>query len=423
MFYDSKVAAQIFCTAFRLRTFKLWALFWSLMMLGFFAGFNVMVRVLQALDYVFFPGLRKAKVEAPVFVLANPRSGTTFLHRMMALDEEQFTYMRLWQTIFPSVIAYRTIWFFGRVDRLVGRPVGRIIGLLERLLFKGWDGVHHVGFNQAEEEEMIFLTSLVDPPVHFVVPHPREYKHHMVLDNLPQERRTPIVRKYERALRAHVYATGNNRVLLSKNVFNGSRIESILEVFPDARFVHLVRHPYSSLASTISMFTGPWAFFMPWIPKDSPDYRFWADLGMDAYARMHRKEPELIERGVPFVTFKYDDLIADPKAIVSRIYDTLGIEMTPAYERKIDEECAKARRYKSTHSYDLDEYGLAPEDIYTRIPEIFDTYGFDREPATEPSDGGIDAAVSQADIEGSEASQVSSVPGGTGRMGALPNAG
>jgi hypothetical protein len=399
MFYDNKVALQIVKTAFRPSTFSFWALFWSLSTLVSFAVFNAALRVLQALDYVFFPGLRKTKVEAPVFVLANPRSGTTFLHRLMAMDVERFTYMRLWQTIFPSVIAYRTIVFIGRADRLLGRPMGRLLGLVERLMFKGWDGVHRVGFNHAEEEEMIFLTTLVDPPIHLVIPHPKEYKKHIVLDNLSPARRAPIMRKYERALRAHIYATGNNRVLLSKNVFHSGRLDSILETFPDARFVHLVRHPYSSLASTISMLTGPWSFFMPSIPKDSPEYRYWAELGMDAYARVHRQEPALKERGVNFVTFTYDELIGDPKATVESIYDSLGIEMTPAFSRQLVEETTKARRYRSTHEYNLSEYGLAPEDIYARIPEIFEAYGFEKHPSAEPANGGIDAAVSQVDAK------------------------
>ena len=425
MFYDSTVARQILKTAFRQSTFSFRSLFWSLATLVVFAIFNVFLRVLQALDYVFFPGLRKAKVEKPVFVLANPRSGTTFLHRLMTMDEERFTHMRLWQTIFPSVIAYKTIGFLGKVDRLIGRPMGRVIGVIERLMFKGWDGVHHVGFNQAEEEETVFITTLIDPPIHFAIPHPQEYKKHIVLDDLPPERRAPIVRKYERALRAHVYATGNNRVLLSKNVFNGGRLDSILEVFPDARFVHLVRHPYSSLASTVSMFTGPWSFFMPTIPKDSPDYRYWAEIGMDSYARVHRKEPELKERGVKFVTYKYDDLIADPKATVEDIYENMGIEMSPAFSRKLDEETAKAKRYKSTHAYNLGEYGLAPEDIYNRIPEIFDAYGFEKKPGDEPADGGIDAAVSQADADeaATRVADPRAVPAVSGSLRAAPTIG
>ena len=424
MFYDSKVARQILKTAFRPSTFSFRSLFWSLATLVFFAIFNVALRLLQALDYVFYPGLRTAKVEKPVFVLANPRSGTTFLHRLMAMDEDKFTHMRLWQTIVPSVIAYRTIAFLGRIDRLVGRPMGRVVGLIERLMFKGWDGVHHVGFNQAEEEETVFITTLIDPPIHLAVPHPQEYKNDIVLDDLSPERRAPIMRKYERALRAHVYATGNNRVLLSKNVFNGGRLDSILEVFPDARFVHLVRHPYSSLASTISMLTGPWSFFMPPIPKDSPDYRYWAELGMDTYSRVHRKEPELKERGVKFVTFKYDELIADPKGTVESIYDSMEIEMTPVFSRRLDEETAKAKHYQSTHEYNLGEYGMVPEDIYNRIPEIFEAYGFEKHPGHEPADGGIDAVVSQANAKAAtRAPEPRGIPIVSGNMRTVPTTG
>ncbi len=401
--YDIKFAGQILRTAFRPSTFSFRSLFWSLAVLTVFPIFNAFVWFLQMLDYIFYPKIRQTEVEKPVFVLANPRSGTTFLHRLMAMDEERFTYMRLWQTIVPSVVAYRMVELIRRVDRRVGRPLARLFGLIERAMFKGWDGVHHVGFNQAEEEETVFITSLIDPPVHFAIPHPQEYRHHIMLDDLSPERRAPIMAKYKRALRAHVFATGNNRVLLSKNVFMGQRIESILDVFPDARFVHLVRHPYSSLASTISMFTGPWSFFQPDVPKDSPDYRYWAEIGMDTYSRVHRLEPELKDRGVKFVTFTYDQLTGDPKGTVEAIYDSMDVEMSEKFARRLTDETAKARRYQSTHEYNLAEYGLQPADIYNRIPEIFEAYGFEKNPGTETSYGGIDAAVGVAERRAADA--------------------
>ncbi|MFT6396041.1 MAG: hypothetical protein ACJAYU_000783 [Bradymonadia bacterium] len=422
MLYDTKFAGQILRTAFRPSTFSFRSLFWSLAVLIVFPIFNAVIWSLQMLDHVFYPKLRHTTVEKPVFVLANPRSGTTFLHRLMAMDEERFTHMRLWQTIFPSVLAYRTIAFIGRIDRVVGRPLGRMLGLLERAAFKGWDGVHHVGFNQAEEEETVFISSLIDPPIHFAIPHPQEYRHHIMLDDLSAERRAPIMAKYKRALRAHVFATGNNRVLLSKNVFMGQRIESILEVFPDARFVHLVRHPYSSLASTISMFTGPWSFFNPDVPKDSDDYRYWAEIGMDTYSRVHRLEPELHERGVKFVTFTYEQLTSNPKGTVESIYESMDVEMSPEFARRLDDETAKAQRYQSTHAYNLDEYGMKPADIYNTIPEIFEAYGFEKNPGSETSDGGIDAAVGVADRAAADAAVSAGAPASAG-MHAVPSAG
>jgi len=39
------------------------------------------------------------KIEAPVFIFGNARSGTTLLHSLMSLDEERFASMKLYQSI------------------------------------------------------------------------------------------------------------------------------------------------------------------------------------------------------------------------------------------------------------------------------------------------------------------------------------
>src|SRR5262249_28350585 len=62
-----------------------------------------------ALDYVFFPAFRKVKVEAPVFVIGNPRSGTTHLFRLMAMDQARFTSLTFLEIIFPALVLR---WFF-----------------------------------------------------------------------------------------------------------------------------------------------------------------------------------------------------------------------------------------------------------------------------------------------------------------------
>src|SRR6201995_1629446 len=35
------------------------------------------------LDYVFYPSHRKQQIDRPIFIIGNPRSGTTFLHRLL----------------------------------------------------------------------------------------------------------------------------------------------------------------------------------------------------------------------------------------------------------------------------------------------------------------------------------------------------
>ena len=60
------------------------ALFWPLfVLLQAINGAGLM------LDYLLFPDFRRVRVREPLFVVGVPRSGTTFLHRLLAGDRER----------------------------------------------------------------------------------------------------------------------------------------------------------------------------------------------------------------------------------------------------------------------------------------------------------------------------------------------
>lgn len=392
MYFDREIFVRVLRILFRPRTFS-----WRRLVGG--GGFLVVLFVMgairdafQALDYVLYPKLRETRVRAPVFVIANPRSGTTFLHRLLSLDSEQFTYMRTWETLFPSVTLYAFVDGVSALDRAVGRPGGRLIKWFERRLFKGWDGVHHVGFSAPEEDEFVFISTLLDPAAWIMLPFPQEFRDIIVLDDLSARRRDKVMRLYERSLRAHAFARGRGaQVVLSKNVFHGGRLRALIDTFPDARFVHLVRDPRSSLASSMSMFTAPWSFHSPDVPLDGGQARFFADVGLAYYDRVHRLEPELREAGVPFTTYTYEQFVTDPRGTVEDIYDRLGLEMTDEFRERLVAQTSQARSYKSTHDYNLAQFGVTEAEILAAIPEVFEAYGFDASDAGRQ--GGSDEEV------------------------------
>ena len=61
------------------------------------------------LDYLLFPDFRRVQVREPLFVVGVPRSGTTFLHRLLAMDE-RFTTTALWELLFATSITQRYFW-------------------------------------------------------------------------------------------------------------------------------------------------------------------------------------------------------------------------------------------------------------------------------------------------------------------------
>jgi hypothetical protein len=66
----------------------------------------VLHAVTFALDPIFFPVLPRTEVRSPVFVVGQARSGTTYLHRMVANDP-RFSYVLLWEMFFPSLLEKR----------------------------------------------------------------------------------------------------------------------------------------------------------------------------------------------------------------------------------------------------------------------------------------------------------------------------
>src|SRR5690625_1788411 len=79
----------------------------------------------RALDEKLFPAFHETEVGEPIFIMASPRSGTTLLHRLMSLDT-QFTSYTLWQTLLPTLTAYKVVDKLSELDARLGRPLDRL---------------------------------------------------------------------------------------------------------------------------------------------------------------------------------------------------------------------------------------------------------------------------------------------------------
>ena len=64
------------------------------------------------------PSLRRTQVTAPTFSVGHARSGTTYLHRLMAADP-QFSYAVMYELFFPSLLQKRLMRLLFRVDAAI----------------------------------------------------------------------------------------------------------------------------------------------------------------------------------------------------------------------------------------------------------------------------------------------------------------
>jgi len=339
-------------------------------------GFVWHLFLFRLLDEVLFPSYRKVAIKKPLFIIANPRSGTTFLHRLLSLDSNRFTSPFLYHTIFPSVTLFKIIDVLGAVDQKIGRPLFKFFNWLDGIFFKGWEQIHPMGFNQTEEDEGIFIFTLITPAIHMLCPYNKGLEYLVLADAMPEKSRRKWMAFYKNTLQRIVYITGRQKVFLSKNVLNTGRFKSFLEIFPDARIVYLVRHPYNAIPSFCSMFSAAWKAHSPEISDSNVLTQNWGEMAIkfynyfDAFLEKLPKEQH--------ITIAFDDLRADPLKVIEEIYEHFNINMDEAFVSRLKFATQNQNKYQSKHSYTLEQYGFTKEEVQAKLPVIFEKYGFEK---------------------------------------------
>ena len=333
--------------------------------------------VARWLDDQLFPQYQNVDVGETIFIMASPRSGTTMLHRLMSLDQ-QFTSYSLWQTLLPAISAYRAVDALRNLDELVGSPFGRFQEAAARYLFRGWEGKHKTRFTEAEEDEATFFLQMATPSVWLAQPFVEEMYQLAYADNMPT--RNQLTEFFRGTMKRHLWhakqQSGADKTLLLKNVLIAGRLGIVTDAAPKSRFIHIVRSPYNTVGSLMSLFMTPWGYHSPDVPVDGPQARAFAETAMDYALTMHRFMKELPpERGI---TIMYDDLINDPVREITKIYQRFNLEMTDEALQTLKEVTAEERQYESSHDYMLEDYGLTRDYVYERLQEIFDEFNLPR---------------------------------------------
>lgn len=338
-------------------------------------------------DEILFPGYRRRRVEAPVFIAGNPRSGTTFLHRLLSKDR-RFTTLKMWEILFaPSVFARKVVGLFGRLDRLLGRPLTRGRKQVERVWHEQ-NVMHEVSLNEPEEDDYLLLhawSALTTGLSSGVISEALPYTYFDV--RIPKPRRDRIMEFYRACLKRHLYAHGAHRgergqVYLAKNPALCPKLETVYEHFPDARVIYLVRNPLEMLPSYVSMMEFSWRAVG--LPVTGQHRQRLHDYLFEMAGHWYRHALEVLDRmpETQAVVVRYDDLVADPDRTVRHVYDRLGLHVDAEFGEVLRRETERARRYESRHDYGLEELGLSRERIESELADVFERFGFDSSKTT-----------------------------------------
>lgn len=361
----------LFGSPFRLRRW-LYVLFFTVL----FWMMWIVVAIGRALDHVFFPAFKNQPVKAPVFIVAPPRSGTTLTQKLMCLDCERFIFNSLYQTIFPAVAWQRFIDGAVWLDKRLGRPLGRVVERAEKTWFGGWDDMHKMRFDQPEEDDGFFVYTFVTEAIFLLFLHVDELWAAGFPDDLPPDARGRLMAYYRSCLQRRLYASGPGKTMLSKATQSSGAVESLLAEFPDARFITIIRHPYKSVASHVSVFYPVWHAHSPELPKDSPVSKAYARLAVRWYQHLYRFREKVVP--AQYYCIDYRDLARDPRATIEKMYAHFGWTVSGEFRAKLTAATQRQGEFKSKHEYTLEEFGLSPEWLREELGEVLDAYGLTR---------------------------------------------
>ncbi len=225
---------------------------------------QVINRISFLLDDLFFPRYRQQEVKQPIFIIGNPRSGTTFLHRLMYKDTDSFTAFAVWELMFaPSITQRKLIWAIQKAWRWFGNPAGEVTGTInERLKHRQGNSAHSVKINDAEEDEHILIHSWTSESLWSIYPFRDEMLPYFFFDrDIPPAKQRKIMAFYKSMIQRHIYAHGGNKILLSKNPSHSAKLAALSATFPDAHFINLVRTPFEAMPSMLDYMSTGWKLF------------------------------------------------------------------------------------------------------------------------------------------------------------------
>lgn len=354
---------------FQLRRWLIVTFFLSLL-----TCFWVVVAIGRALDHILYPEFRRQKIRQPVFIIAPPRSGTTFLQKLLAKNRGTFAPVLMYQTIFPSITIQKIIQSVALASRQKGGLLFDISSWIERHCFGGWDGMHKMRFAEPEEDDGYFVYTFVTEAIYLLFPFVRALWGAGFADDLPPRQRRRLMRYYRSCLQRHLYLNGPEKILLSKATQLSGSIECLKAEFPDARIVNILRNPVESIPSHISVFYTVWNWVDPSIGKKSRESLEYAELAATWF--LHLEKNDITSRPENYLRIFYTNLVRHPDRAARSIYRHFRIPLTPSAERTIQKEAKRALEYKSSHQYTLEEYGLSRAWIKKEVGGIMKRYDF-----------------------------------------------
>jgi hypothetical protein len=300
--------------------------------------------------------ISKTKIEPPLFILGIRRSGTTLLHNLLAQDD-RFAYPNTYQISFPQT--------FLTTEKINAKLMGYFLPKKRSM-----DNVAF-GFTEPQEDEFALWPLIGGFTMGWAFPRRAGFYHrYLTLHEASPKEVAEWKTAWTWFLQRVTFKYGKPLVLKSPG--HTCRIKLLLELFPEARFVHIRRNPFDVYRSSehwLRTGTPVWTL-------QRPDHRDLEDRILGQYKEVYDaffEERGLIPKG-HFHEVHFENLEKDPLGQVRRIYEALALPDFGHVEPALRRYLATIAGYKKNTLPEL------PAELQSRVArewrKCFEEWGY-----------------------------------------------
>lgn len=244
-------------------------------------------------------------IDRPVFIVGSGRSGTTLLYELLA-SHPQVTWFSNWTNRFPRLpyLAFLSRAYRSSAEKGYLSPAPAIEGN-KIYQFCGLHGIHYEKQRSIDESDVPVVVT---------------------------ERFRRIIKKHQRY--------HNRPRFLHKNTNNSMRILYLQAIFPDAKFVHIVRDGRAVALSLLNV--AFWQDLELWWSDYSP--KMWSEEGREpihlCLLHWERQVQEILKASQElsqdqYIQVRYEDLVIHPQEIVREIIAFCNLPWNPSLDSVI----------------------------------------------------------------------------------------
>lgn len=322
-------------------------------MTGLVAGCSVLNSLLNRCQGLAFEK-RIARTDLdhpPVFIIGHWRSGTTLMHELMSLDPAA-AYPSNFEAFVPRHFLFSHWFFFPIVNLLL--PAKRPMDSMS------------ISADSPQEDDFALISDGAATPYRRIAfpNNAQKHQHQLRFDQVDSDQQQSVKTSLDHFLRSLTIRYPGKRLVLKSPPHTG-RIAQLAQWFPDAKFIHMARHPHKLVSSTMRLWRSldeTQAFQLPgyddqWLKE----YVFECQrLMYDSYFEHRQSLPP--DR---LVEVKFESLVKSPTETMQGVYRQLKLDgfehLRPPMEDYFDQ-----RKSHRTNPVNLDAALMEEIDLHWR---------------------------------------------------------